>query len=232
MTFAWTPYAVPFLVASLLVSLLALYVVKHRDTAVGPPFVVLLSAITLWMLLEGLLVLGSDAQTKVPLGKACYPVVGAIGPALLLVALRSADPAARLGWVAWSAVLSVPLATVLLLAVDGVPGWLYSGVSIRQGGPYPRRVISFGPWYYVFILHAYALVACASMLIVRKFLASWRDNGFGRLVLMVGVTVPLLAVSLHVLHYDLLPTSTLCPSASSPWRAASPGASSAPGFWA
>jgi diguanylate cyclase (GGDEF)-like protein/PAS domain S-box-containing protein len=205
LTFAWTPYAVPFLVASLLVSALALYVVKHRDTAVGPPFVVLLSAITLWMLLEGLLVLGSDAQTKVPLGKACYAVVGAIGPALLLVALRSADPAARLGWVAWSAVLSVPLATLLLLAVDGVPGWLYSSVSIRQGGPYPRRVISFGPWYYVFILHAYALVACASILIVRRFLASWRDNGFDLLVLMVGVTVPWLTVSLHVLHYDLLP---------------------------
>ena len=51
MTFAWTPYALPFLIASFLVGILALYVVKHRDTAVGPPFVALLSAITLWMLI-------------------------------------------------------------------------------------------------------------------------------------------------------------------------------------
>ena len=180
----------PYLVAAPIVGALAIYVSRHRDTAVGRPFTLVMSAVAVWIFLEGLLVLGTDLQTKYILGKTCYPAVVAIGPALLMAALRSNNPSAKLHPLMRIAVYSVPVLTLFVLMFDSVPGLLYANIAIDNTGPYPKRVFARGPWYWILTAHSYLLIAWASYLLLRRVRATWDENGSDAPVILIGISVP------------------------------------------
>ncbi len=201
MTFAWTPYALPFLLASLLTAGLGGYVSRHRDTGVGSAFLVVLCSITIWMFLEGMIVLGTDLETKLALGRSCYPALMAIAPALVVVAKRAHADRELRRW-QWLLMLIVPVLSLPLLLLDPVPGPIFAAASIDETAPFPRRVIERGPWYHVIVLHSYLLVAWATWHFVRRTRQTWGTYGFDGAMMIAGVVLPWAAVTMHILAIE------------------------------
>jgi diguanylate cyclase (GGDEF)-like protein/PAS domain S-box-containing protein len=202
-TFTWTPYALPFLVASVLTAALSVYVARHRDTLVGPSFTFMLGVVTVWMLQESLVMLGADVPTKMAMGRSCYPTVMAIAPAVVIVAMRC-NGVTRTTPVQWLLLLGVPVA-VLPFLFDGVPGLLYRSFGLEPGAPFAKRVIVRGPLFYLILGHSYLLIAWGTWLFARKTWLTWRIHGSDGAFMLAGISVPWLGVSLHALQIQPIP---------------------------
>jgi diguanylate cyclase (GGDEF)-like protein len=205
MHFLWTPYAIPFLVSTLLCGALAMHVSRHRDSSAAPPFVLLLASITAWMFLEGLMVLGTDVATKYRLAWACYPGVVMIGPSLLMVALRAGEYDRKIAWPILTLMLAVPVGTAFVLAFDSVPGLLFRTFEIDASGAYPVRDIDRGPWYYVIIAHTYLQVGIASYLFLKRATRDWHELGVDGPVIFLGISIPWITTTLNLLGFELFP---------------------------
>jgi len=210
-TLAWTPYALPYLAAALLTVGVFAYVRRFRESPVARPFSLLLASVAWWIAARGLRTLVVDLPGKLLMAKLGHLGLVCIGPAFLLVALRSADHRRRLGPGLRVLVYAVPVVLLGLMWTDPWHHGFYASVELDRSGPYPIRRVEYGPVFWLLLGHAYALIAWASALLVRKYLRSWRSYPLDVPLMLLGVAAPWATATLHLAGIEILPHTSLEP---------------------
>lgn len=68
-----------------------------------------------------------------------------------------------------SLLLIVPIATILLVWTNSYHHWHYASYKLSTAGPFPMADIKPGPWYRIFTIYFYLLLASGCYLILMKF---------------------------------------------------------------
>ncbi|RZL48269.1 MAG: GHKL domain-containing protein [Pedobacter sp.] len=66
-------------------------------------------------------------------------------------------------------ILIVPVVTILMVWTNAYHHLYYKEISISTAGPFPMANLVRGPWYFIFTIYFYLLLACGSFLIIKKF---------------------------------------------------------------
>ena len=67
------------------------------------------------------------------------------------------------------AIISVPIITVIMVFTNSYHHLHYKEISIVNTGPFPIAKLDTGPWYLIFTICFYLLLACGTFLIIKKF---------------------------------------------------------------
>lgn len=118
----------------------------------------------------------------------------------------------RGGWFNWrtlSLLLLIPALTLLLLWTDAWHGLFYGGKHAAE----ESMIFSGGPWFYVFIIYSYGLLAVSVVLLFRAHMRSSEFYGRQTRVMLAGALLPWLVNFLMLTGWDPLPGLDLTPIA-------------------
>ncbi len=110
-----------------------------------------------------------------------------------------------------AAILLFPILTILMVWTNSLHHFHYKDISVTTEGPFPMADITRGPWYLIFTIYFYLLLACGCYLIFIKFRASdpiYKKQNYS---IIIAALVPWLANILYLLglrpfgHVDVTP---------------------------
>ncbi len=211
MVFEWTILAAPAFVVGAMVAALSIYIARQGSRGVGPPFVLTTGLAAMWMLVEGLSTLAADASTKFVMIRLIYLTTMPIGPALLLVAMRSEDPRARFAPWQWAYFAAVPLAALALMPTDQVPGLLFRSMVVSEEAPHRLVSLELGPLSWTIIAHVYSSLIVALYKLGRRAFETRSSYGSDSLFMLAGVGIAAVAVILQILGLQLPHSLDLVP---------------------
>lgn len=103
-------------------------------------------------------------------------------------------------------VFVVPLVTLLLLYTNGLHHLHWATVVLRKVGRYSALTLTYGPWFWIFILHQYALMVGGAAVVAVDFFASRRFYSRQARLVVYGAIGPLVFNALYV--FRLIPGVT------------------------
>ncbi len=158
----------------------------------------------LWTLLSNIFeILAPDFRSTLAWSFIGYAGLVMIPPTALLFALgytgRERHGRAFL-------VFIVPVVTLALLATNGLHHLHWASVAYRRVGPYSALSIAYGPWFWVLIVHQYALLIGGAAMVSVDFFASRRFYSLQARCVVFGAIAPLAFNALYI--FRLLPGVT------------------------
>jgi PAS domain-containing protein len=212
-SFTWTPYAIPSLVAALLMLGLVARAWRYRETELGGPFVRLILCATLWIISDAFLVLGREPATMDFFFKLAHVGILALAPCLLVLALRANDRS-HLATPERVAIYCVPPALALaLLGSNDIHHWMYAPLTLDPSVPYPYPVFELGTPYLAALAYTLLLVLFSIGLTTTKYIRDWKLFRLDALLLIPAIAMPVGAVVLEVAKLNPLPHLRLAPFA-------------------
>jgi PAS domain S-box-containing protein len=100
----------------------------------------------------------------------------------------------------------VPGITLVLLYTNGLHHLHWATVGYRKVGRFSALVLTYGPWFWIFILHQYALLIGGAAIVAVDFFASRRFYSRQARLVVFGAAAPLAFNALYLLR--LLPGVT------------------------
>ena len=94
---------------------------------------------------------------------------------------------------AWSAILVLPLAFTILLALDPLLHLIYINPRLDPPRPFPELFYDFGPVVYIYALYIYAIPFCGIGLLVSRMLKAHSLYRWQLAGIALGFTIPVLA---------------------------------------
>ncbi len=92
----------------------------------------------------------------------------------------------------------VPIVTLALLATNGLHHLHWASVSYRKVGPFSALALTYGPWFWIFIVHQYALMIGSSAIVAVDFFASRRFYSLQARWIVFGAVAPLAFNALYI----------------------------------
>lgn len=170
MTWRFTPYVLPLLLACAISSALAAYAYRHRRAAPGAQaFALLMAAVAFWSLGNTFQVAGADLPTKLLWAKIQYLGVVTVPLAWLAFTFSYAG---REGWIRHLLIpAAVPSAlTLALVFTNERHGLFWRHLELVEGGPFLIMRATPGPWFWAHTSIAYLLLVAGTLVILQRFL--------------------------------------------------------------
>ncbi|MFB6173145.1 MAG: histidine kinase N-terminal 7TM domain-containing protein, partial [Halobacteriales archaeon] len=203
MGWQYTPYLIVLGASGLLASAVAPVAWHHRDREGAVPLAVLMAAVTWWTLANAVGVAHTDLSGKrlayrvMYLGVAVVPVAW-IGFTVEYTGARVGRRDRLLGVAGIVPALTVPIALTNVRH-----GLLWREVWLVKDGPLVAMGVAYGPWFWVFTLVAYLLLAAGTLLLVRLVVLGEHVYRRQAAALLVAVLAPWAANAVYLA--DLTP---------------------------
>ncbi|WP_113653939.1 sensor histidine kinase [Pedobacter namyangjuensis] len=84
----------------------------------------------------------------------------------------------------------VPVITMLMVWTNSYHHLYYKSIAVNYAGPFPMADLTRAPWYFVFTLYFYILLACGTFLIVQKFRSSDRIYRNQNYIVIIAAFLP------------------------------------------
>lgn len=172
---------------------------------------VLAIALVLWTSGYSLELARSGLDRKLFWSKVQYLGIAAVPAAWLWLSLTYTRILRRLSRKQLVSLWAIPVLTVVAAWTNELHGLLWTRVSLSEQGSLPIAIFDYGPWFGIHLMVSYALVATASVILLRTTLML-PDYGKQTLGLATGAALPLLANLAQITEtspvypYDLTPT--------------------------
>ncbi len=165
----------------------ALYAWNRRDAPGATAFIGLLCAIGLWSLFSALHVATRDAIWS----KLRFIPIASVPVTWLVLTLQVTGHAAWLNTRRLVGLFTIPVITQLMIWVNpyGLM-WDRYPFDLNAMGE-TTQAVSFGPWFWIYVLYSYILFLTGILLLLRQF---FRSSTLYRLqvgILLLGITLPL-----------------------------------------
>src|SRR5919201_2629597 len=192
---------------------LAWYAWARRHVPGATALCVVMLAVAWWAAGYSLELSSASLSAKVIWAKVEYLGIVLLPPAWLALALEYTG---RERWLTRGlvlALLALPLVTLLLVLTNEWHGLIWSSLALDTTGPMPTLELAYGPWFWVHVATAYALLATGSGLVTVSLVRSQRVFQRQGVALLVAVLVPWVVNALflaHLLpdpHLDLTPVA-------------------------
>lgn len=211
MLWSYNEYVWSFFLSFLVAITLLPYAWPRRDVPVSWPFFGLIVSAGLWSLLSCLQVLAVPFSTKVFLSNLRYVPITMVAVSWAWFALAYTGRRVPGGHL--SVLFIVPVMTLVMVATNGLHGWMFTETTLSTSGPIPGVARVYGFWFWVHTCYSYALIGGGIVLFVWQGLygpALYRTQST---LLLLGGTVPLFANIVFLSfpdrfgHIDLTPVA-------------------------
>ncbi len=200
MSWRYTPFVVPLLIAGTLSAGLAAYGFRHRRAAPGAsPFALLMAAVAFWSFGNAVQLLGADLPAKLLWARIQYVGILVVPLAWLAFALEYTG---REHWITPRTVALasvVPVLTLLIVWTTEGSGLFWADLRVVDAGPFMIMEVTRGPWFWVNTIYCYALLLLGAGLMVPRVLASADVYRWQAASLLVGLAAPWLTNAVFVL---------------------------------
>lgn len=166
MTWHYTPYIIPLLIAALVSGILAGLFWQRRTMRGAIPFVLFSIGASLWCLTYALELAGADIPSKLFAIKLQYIGIATIPLCWLIFVLQYTRR--------WQAVrpylpllLLVPTATVIAAWLEPNVHLLYQSITLDETAEFPSLIVSYGPVFYIHLLQSYASLLVGTILLLQ-----------------------------------------------------------------
>jgi predicted DNA binding protein/PAS domain-containing protein len=198
-------------VSAVITGALAVYALYHRQEPGSTPFAALMVVVTVWTtcFAAGLVTLSPRWRVFWAAGRW---VGAAFVPVWFLVfALEYTGYDDAVTWRSFAALSAFPLATVGVVWTNSVHHliWVQHRVVVVDG--IALLEVTFGPWFWAFMVYAWMLVAVAAALVVRLVFVSDYLFADQSALLLVGVAAPVVGNVVSVFFEQPFPGIDLAP---------------------
>ncbi len=213
MQWVYTPYMLPLLLSAAVSGLLGIYLAGRRAAPGIRPFAVILLAGTTWSIFYILEIGSLTLEQKVFWAGIEYFGIAIIPVAWLTFSIQYSGHG---GWLKPYKTLlfaSIPLATVILFWTNAVHHLVWSEAGLDTSGPFPSLAITYGIWFWVFLVYTYTLLAAGAFLLLQslKHTAQWYSRQV--VPLIIGISIPWVGNLLYVFKVPPFPYLDLTPVA-------------------
>lgn len=164
-------FALTLFLSALVTSGLSIYALRRKPTPGSREFGFLLASLTIWSLFQALESASTRLNLKLFWTVLSYPGSQTTAVFFFFFALRYTQMPCISRRRNQAALFILPAVSIILAATNTAHGWLWSSLSMAQH-PVLGAVLIFGhgPWFWVEILYAYALLAVGLVLLLRAIL--------------------------------------------------------------
>jgi PAS domain S-box-containing protein len=213
MNLAYSPYAMPLLVAAVLSAVVALYVWPRRNVEGATQLALIAAVIAIWSFGYALEIMASDLAGKIFWGKSQYIGITFAPYFWLVFAVAytrqgQARPWFRLRWLA-----ILPLTTTLLAFTTDWHGLIWAEMSVAQQTGFAILAVSYGAWFWLHFAASYLFLLAGTIILLRGM---WRMQGLYRaqvVALLVAILAPWVSNILFFANLSPIPGLDLTPFA-------------------
>src|SRR5437763_1946261 len=216
MSWRFTPYIFPVVIAGVISAGLALYAWRRRLMAGVAAFSILMLAVAVWTLGYALELAGGDIPTKIFWLGIEYLGIVIVPVAWLALALQYTG---RTKWLTPRilVLLSIePLITLVLVWTNDIHHLIHAKVGLEISSAFTVLVITRGTWYWINVVYSFLLLLLGTALIV-SFIPTLRRSASvyrGQVsALCIAVLVPLVSNAVTDFGLSPLPNLDLTPLA-------------------
>ncbi|MFB6301874.1 MAG: histidine kinase N-terminal 7TM domain-containing protein [Haloferacaceae archaeon] len=199
--------------SAFVVATLAVLAARRRDAPGAASFAVLMLGAFVWAGVYAVALATFDPalrrllEVPIEVGKAL------VAPAWLTFALGYTGYGAYVTRRSVTALMVVPVVTVVLTATNGAHGLMWTGYRIVEVLGAATAAYDPGPWFYFHALYGYALIAVGLVLVLGRVLSRDALHREQALALAIGSTLPTVANLARVFRLGPLPTADFTPPA-------------------
>ncbi|MFZ6026627.1 MAG: PAS domain S-box protein [Chloroflexota bacterium] len=211
LSYHFTPYTFPLLIAAVVSGGVALYAWRHRHGPNALALSIMALAITEWALGYALEIAAPDLASKVFWGKMQYMGIVAVPLAWLFFAISHTSQGKRLPQWLLSLLIGPPLLTLALAFTTQTHGLIWQQTNVLEVDGFSALEIVRGPLYFFYPMFSYVLLAVGATLILR-FLANRQGPYRGQAAtLLIAMLAPWVGNALYlsgrspIRHLDLTP---------------------------
>jgi len=208
MSWDFSVYLLPSLLAGAVAVIVAALAWGHRSERTARPFVVLMLALAWWALAYGIELGYADPSRLLLWDEIAFVGSVTVPAAMFWLAVEYAGLDDSLP--SWTPAILVvePVVTLALLWTYPASRLVWASVGVERSGALVLPVFHFGPWYWVNYAYSYLLIGAALVAISYVFVRGTRISRRQSTLLVLGAVIPLGANLL----YNLFPTLSPFPA--------------------
>ncbi len=213
MTFVYSIYTLPLLIAAFVSLAVALYAWSRRSTPSAIALALMALSIAEWSFGYALEIAGVAPATKILWGKIQYIGIATAPLFWLIFAFNHAHQGQRLNHQRMMLLALIPTLTILLAFTTEWHGWLWSKIAVSQNGSFSALKVSYGLWFWIHFAYSYLLLAAGAWIILRsigKMQGLYRGQAAA---LIVAVISPWAANALYLSGHSPIPFLDITPFA-------------------
>ena len=199
MTFAYTPYTLPFIVSSILTIALWLFTFPYRSEPAARVFLGLLVAIFMWSAGFIFEIMGVELQTKIFFANLQFLGITAIPIMFLALTMQITGRGQKLNYLLY-VLVAFYFFTNIIIWTDGVHHWFRQNPYLDlTSGPFPILVNNYGFWfYYIQIPFYYSAFLITVVIIIQAWVLSEKPYRTQAGILFISFLIPFLIDILYV----------------------------------
>jgi len=215
MSWLFTPYLFPILVAAAISIGLAIYGWQRRAITGATAFVLLMAAIAEWSLAYAMELSVPGLPAKMLWVKAEYLGIVTLPAAWLVFALQYSDSP---WWRAHqrriiSALALGPLITLSLAWTNERHHLIWQRIELDTGTPFPTLSLTYGGWFWINVAVSYILLVWGTVILLREAFHLQTLYRRQAAAIMLAVLIPWLGNALYIFGPELVPNLDLTPFA-------------------
>ncbi|NLD73227.1 MAG: PAS domain-containing protein, partial [Chloroflexi bacterium] len=223
MSWQYTPYAIPLIVAGAVSLAVAAIVWRRRSTSGAWPMLLLMVSGAVWAFGNAMELGSRELGDKILWANVEYLGIVLIPVFWLVFAEQYTDVGRTLRYRDLLPLLILPLVTLVLVWTDPLHGLMRRSVRLDASGPVSLVAKEYGPWFWVHTAYSYLLLAVGTVLLVRVLFRSSHIYRGQAGALITAVLLPWLANGLYLaepeltVRLDLTPVAFVCSGTICSW---------------
>lgn len=165
-------WSLPSLAALLLAALSLRHIRERRRSAGAPALTALALCLLVWSLGQLAGTLTTDLELKLLASALQYPAIPLLPVTWLAFALTYTRRLPRLPRGVLAALCAVPLISGALAWSNSWHGLLWASADLLHGPGFVGLGLTYGPWFWVQVVHSYAAIAIGTFVIIYELSAS------------------------------------------------------------
>ncbi len=169
MTWQYTPYIIPIVVAAVISVVVAILAWRRRTIYGATPLLFLMVSITQWLIFYVLEIGSTTLEGNLLWANVAY--IGIVfGPvAWLFFAFEYTNPTKKVTWRTAVPFIIEPLFILLVAWTDSLHHLFRASVTLDSSGPFAYLVIERGPIFWVHVAYSYGVLAYGTYLLIRAY---------------------------------------------------------------
>ena len=198
MSWQYSPYLTPLLIAALICISLAIYLWRQPHPRGTTAFIILMLAVGEWSFGYALEVGSLALSAKILFAKAQYFGITATPVAWLAFAFQYTN---RNHWLTRHNLIFltiIPLITLVLVWTNEYHGFMWRNTYLEKIAGFYSLVLDHGPWFWVYVTYSYLLLIWGTFILLQTLLRQFRMFRGQAHILIIGVLAPWIGNALYI----------------------------------
>jgi PAS domain S-box-containing protein len=210
MTWHLNPFAIVFLLSTLLTSGVLVYTLRHQQVKGASYFAFLVVSVTLWAFFQALEYIVFEPESKILFAKLQYLGISTIGVAWYLFSLGYNRKENWLGK-NYLFLLVIPALSFVTALTNETHGWLWPQITPITTASGSNLIYAHGPAFWAIFIYNYILLALGTLVIIRTAITSKEIYRWQMIGLVASAIIPWLGNLIYVAGLSPVPGLDLTP---------------------